>query len=284
LFTHNHAKPGDRIGPHAPYHFAQVVLASEDGTHQITLENETHSRGGIPDEEIDAIVEDNLDRHGGDGLTRLARAAERRLADARRAGVDGTGTARLDDLARAARALAELHDAEQLPFYFDDDRPEHALALREADRARIRAREAVRAAAAVPRPEDLWFFRAYSKRPGESAHEVNAALLSDSSPALANPLTTVVLHGHAQRPHQRTIRFAREQHSLPDGAGRTIDALARTLARVGLWNRANGLPLPTVTVTGHGNRSQASARKRAEAVRTALGAKLARILADSQQG
>ncbi|MFC7512541.1 hypothetical protein ACFQV4_29290 [Streptomyces thermocarboxydus] len=81
------------------------------------------TRGGIPDEEIDAIVEDNLDRHGGDGLTRLARAAERRLADARRAGVDGTGTARLDDLARAARALAELHDAEQLPFYFDDDRP-----------------------------------------------------------------------------------------------------------------------------------------------------------------
>ncbi|MFC7512542.1 hypothetical protein ACFQV4_29295 [Streptomyces thermocarboxydus] len=47
----------------------------------------------------------------------------------------------------------------------------------------------------------------------------------------------MVLHGHAQRPHQRTIRFAREQHSLPDGAGRTIDALARTLARVGLWNR-----------------------------------------------
>ncbi|WP_331462736.1 lonely Cys domain-containing protein, partial [Streptomyces sp. Z38] len=281
LFTHNHAKPGDRVGPHAPYHFAQVVLASEDGTHQITLENETHSRGGIPDEEIDAIVEDNLDRHGGDGLTRLARAAERRLADARRA---GAGTARLDDLARAARALAELHDAEQLPFYFDEDRPEHALALREADRARIRAREAVRAAAAVPDPKDLWFFRAYSKRPGESAHEVNAALLSDSSPALANPLTTVVLHGHAQRPHQRTIRFAREQHSLPDGAERTIDALARTLARVGLWNRANGLPLPTVTVTGHGNRSQASARKRAEAVRTALGARLARILADSQQG
>ncbi|MFD0332672.1 hypothetical protein ACFQZ0_02495 [Streptomyces erythrogriseus] len=80
--------------------------------------------------------------------------------------MDGAGAARLDDLARAARALAELHDAEQLPFYFDEDRPEHALALREADRARIRAREAVRAAAAVSDPKDLWFFRAYSKRPG----------------------------------------------------------------------------------------------------------------------
>ncbi|EHN71905.1 Ovarian tumor otubain, partial [Streptomyces coelicoflavus ZG0656] len=78
LFTHNHAKPGDRVGPHAPYHFAQVVLASEDGTHQITLENETHSRGPVTDAELDAIVEDNLDRHGGDGLRRLAEAAERR--------------------------------------------------------------------------------------------------------------------------------------------------------------------------------------------------------------
>ncbi|MFD5460265.1 hypothetical protein ACFWIR_35480, partial [Streptomyces olivaceus] len=124
LFTHNHAKPGDRVGPHAPYHFAQVVLASEDGTHQITLENETHSRGGtIPDGELDAIVEDNLDRHGGDGLTRLARAAEQRLADARRDGADATETARLGDLARVARALAEVHDPVQRPWYLDEVRP-----------------------------------------------------------------------------------------------------------------------------------------------------------------
>ncbi|WP_446048280.1 hypothetical protein, partial [Streptomyces olivaceus] len=192
--------------------------------------------------------------------------AEQRLADARRDGADATETARLGDLARVARALAEVHDAEQIPFYFDEDRPEHALALREVERARTRAKEAIRAAAPLLDPADLWFFRAYSKRPGESAHEVNAALLSEDAPALANPLTTVVLHGHAPRPHQRTIRFAREQHDLPSGADAAIDALARTLARVGLWNRAHGLPLPAVTVTGHGNRSQASARKRAEAV------------------
>ncbi|MFC8879491.1 hypothetical protein ACFUAE_32505, partial [Streptomyces ardesiacus] len=283
LFTHNHAKPGDRVGPHAPYHFAQVVLASEDATHQITLENETHSRPAVPDAELDAIVEDNLDRHG-DGLKRLAETAERRLADARRDGADPARTARLADLARAARALAEVHDAEQIPFYFDEDRPEHALALREVDRARARAREAVRAAAPLLDPKDQWYFRAYGKRPGESAHEVNAALLSQDAPALANPLTMVVLHGHAPRPHQRTIRFAREQHGLPEGADGTIDALARTLARTGLWNRANGLPAPAVTVTGHGNRSQAVARKRAEAVGRALGARLAQILAASQQG
>ncbi|NEB21460.1 hypothetical protein, partial [Streptomyces coelicoflavus] len=212
-------------------------------------------RGPVTDAELDAIVEDNLDRHGGDGLRRLAEAAERRLAEAGRGGADAEQTARPTGLARAARALAEVHDAEQIPFYFDEDRPEHALALREAERARARAREAVRAVAPLPDPKDLWFFRAYSKRPGESAHEVNAALLSQEAPATANPLTLVVLHGHAPRPHQRTIRFAREQHGLPADADGTIDALARTLARTGLWNRAHGLPAPAVTVTGHGNRS-----------------------------
>ncbi|MEU3053734.1 hypothetical protein, partial [Streptomyces griseus] len=87
LFTHNHAKPGDRVGPHAPYHFAQVVLASEDGTHQITLENETHSsRTGVPADRLDEIVDDNLDRYDADELGRLAEETGRRAEAARRGG------------------------------------------------------------------------------------------------------------------------------------------------------------------------------------------------------
>ncbi|MGW5368849.1 lonely Cys domain-containing protein, partial [Streptomyces sp. NPDC004011] len=284
LFTHNHAKPGDRVGPHAPYHFAQVVLASEDGTHQITLENETHSRGEIPAAQLDDVIDDNLDRYGEEELGRFAREAEQRADEARRGGADGARADRLAGFARVARALAAVRAAERIPFYFDEDRPEHALAVREEELARSRAREAIRAAAPVMADEDLWFFRAYSKRPGESAHEVNAALLSESPPAVANPLTTVVLHGHTPRQYQRAIRFAEQQHALPDGADATIDALARTLARAGLWNRANGLPVPAVTVTGHGNRSLASGRKRAEAVGRALGARLAQFLAASQTG
>jgi hypothetical protein len=284
LFTHNHAKPGDRVGPHAPYHFAQVVLASEDGTHQITLENDTHAPGGIPDGLLDDVIDENLDRYGEDELGRLARSAEQRAAEARRDGADGTTTARLDGFARAARALAELHEAEQLPWYFDEDRPEHALAVREAAEARARAREAIRAAAPVIEPKDQWYFRAYSKRPGESAHEVNAALLSDSSPAVANPLTTVVLHGQAPRGHQRTIRFEEHEHALSDADAGTIDGLATTLARVGLWNRAHGLPMPTVTVTGYGNRSRSSGQRRADAVAKALGARLGQVLRTFQSG
>ncbi|WP_143663894.1 lonely Cys domain-containing protein, partial [Streptomyces sp. rh34] len=283
LFTHNHAKPGDRVGPHAPYHFAQVVLASEDGTHQITLENETHSRTEIPADRLDAIVDDNLDRYDADELGRLAQETDRRAESARRGGAEAADVARLEGFARAARALAGVHEAEQVRWYFAEGDPEHALAQREVDQARTRARDAVRAAAPGTDDKDLWFFRAYSKRPGESAHEVNAALLSEGSPAVSNPLTTVALHGHTPRPHQRTLRFAEQQHTLSD-ADENLNALALSLARAGLWNRANGLPLPTVTVTGHGNRSRTSGRKRAEAVANALGDRLGRLLRTFQEG
>lgn len=169
-------------------------------------------------------------------------------------------------------------------WYFTEDRPEHALAQREVDQARARARDAVRSAAPVGEDKDQWFFRAYSKRPGESAHAVNAALLSESSPAVSNPLTTVALHGHALRPDQRTVRFAEQQHTPSPDADENLDALALSLARTGLWNHANGLPLPAVTVTGHGNRSRTSAQKRAEAVGEALGDRLGRLLRTFQEG
>ncbi|MFE9051560.1 hypothetical protein [Streptomyces rubiginosohelvolus] len=284
LFTHNHAQPGDPVGPHAPYHFAQVVLASEDGSHQITLENETHSRTPIPVEQLDAVVDENLDRYDDDQLKALAQESEDRAAKARRDGAAPGEIARLEAFARAARALAAVHEAEHVRWYFTEDRPEHALAQREVDQARARAREAVRAAAPVLDDKDQWFFRAYSRRPGESAHAVNAALLSERSPAVSNPLTAVALHGHALRPDRRTVRFAQQQHTPSADADENLDALALSLARTGLWNHANGLPLPTVTVTGHGNRSRASGQKRAEAVGKALGGRLARLLRTFQDG
>lgn len=166
LFTHNHAKPGDPVRPHAPYHFAQVVLASEDGTHQITLENEAHSRTDIPADQLDAVVDDNLDRYDEDQLTLLAQETGRRAEQARRDGADPAEIARLDGFARAARALAAVHEAEHVRWHFTEDRPEHALAQREVDQARTRARDAVRSAAPVPHDKDQWYFRAYSKRPG----------------------------------------------------------------------------------------------------------------------
>nr|WP_256123343.1 hypothetical protein [Streptomyces sp. EN16] len=284
LFTHNHAKPGDPVGPHAPYHFAQVVLAGEDGTHQITLENETHSRTPIPADQLDAVVDENLDRYDAAQLNGLARESEDRAATARRDGAAPAEVARLESFARTARALAAVHEAEHVRWYFTEGRPEHALAQREVDQARARARDAVRSAAPVGEDKDQWFFRAYSKRPGESAHEVNAALLSERSPAVSNPLTTVALHGHALRPDQRTVRFAEQQHTPSPDADENLDALALSLARTGLWNHANGLPLPAVTVTGHGNRSRTSAQKRAEAVGKALGDRLGRLLRTFQEG
>ncbi|MEU2149373.1 MULTISPECIES: hypothetical protein [Streptomyces albovinaceus subgroup] len=206
------------------------------------------------------------------------RESEGRAATARRDGAAPAEIARLEGFVRAARALAAVHVAEHVRWYFTEDRPEHALAQREVDQSRARARDAVRAAAPILDDKDQWFFRACSKRPGESAHAVNAALLSDRSPAVSNPLTTVALHGHALRPDRRNVRFAEQQHTPSADADENLDALALSLARTGLWNHANGLPLPTVTVTGHGNRSRASGQKRAEVVAKALGDRLSRLL------
>ncbi|MFD8445580.1 hypothetical protein ACFV11_23730 [Streptomyces globisporus] len=206
------------------------------------------------------------------------RESEGRAATARRDGAAPAEIARLEGFVRAARALAAVHEAEHVRWYFTEDRPEHALAQREVDQSRARARDAVRAAAPILDDKDQWFFRACSKRPGESAHAVNAALLSDRSPAVSNPLTTVALHGHALRPDRRNVRFAEQQHTPSADADENLDALALSLARTGLWNHANGLPLPTVTVTGHGNRSRASGQKRAEVVAKALGDRLSRLL------
>ncbi|MEK8171880.1 hypothetical protein NKH77_28650 [Streptomyces sp. M19] len=113
-------RPG---GPHAPYHFAQVVLASEDGSHQITLENENHTRGGMSADVLDGLIDENLSRYSEDELTELATAVEQRLAQAPRDGTGETEIGRLTAFARVARALVDVHQAQQLPWYFDESTP-----------------------------------------------------------------------------------------------------------------------------------------------------------------
>ncbi|MEK8171881.1 hypothetical protein NKH77_28655 [Streptomyces sp. M19] len=110
----------------------------------------------------------------------------------------------------------------------------------------------------------------------ESAHEVNAALLTDRSPAVSNPLTTVVLHGHTRA--TTSGRSTSTRGSTLSGESESIDGLAHALARVGLWNRAHGLPMPEITITGHGNRSRSTGQDRADSVAEALGARLAQLL------
>jgi hypothetical protein len=96
-----------------------------------------------------------------------------------------------------------------------------------------------------------WYFRSYSRRPGESLHETQGALLSDHDSAEANPLTLVVLHGHSP-PLHRFITFE-ASGAMADGGQFKLGQLAEHLVRVGLWNRDHGLPLPAVRLTGHGD-------------------------------
>ncbi|NEE58464.1 hypothetical protein G3M55_79730, partial [Streptomyces sp. SID8455] len=123
----------------------------------------------------------------------------------------------------------------------------------------------------------------FTRRPGESAHDVNASLLEDGA-AEANPLTVVVLHGQEERP--QTLPFEPGTERTPDGALNAIRHVAARVARTGLWNTANQLPLPRVDLVG-GRTSRLGrdiGRARANAVADTFRQELAAALRTLQDG
>ncbi|MER5657477.1 hypothetical protein ABT076_31165 [Streptomyces sp. NPDC002131] len=232
----NYAKPGAPEGSHFGYHFASVVLSSEDGRSQLTLEN--HARVSRTRAEMARAVEYNLSqsadelRSVGDALARGVRRAEQRGATEE--------AARLTARVRLTESLVAAKEAR------DRGAPEA-----EQDQALRQAATRMLKIAPMIEGKAQWYFRSYSRRPGESLHETQGALLSDHDSAEANPLTLVVLHGHSP-PLHRFITFE-ASGAMADGGQFKLGQLAEHLVRVGLWNRDHGLPLPAVRLTGHGD-------------------------------
>lgn len=89
----------------------------------------------------------------------------------------------------------------------------------------------------------------------------------------------MVLHGH-KLPRQETVSFAAGDRTVEREQMFKVRSLADTMARVGIWNAGQGLPMPGLTITGQdrrqrrpslmGRRPELLGREQAEAVRKAV--------------
>ncbi|MEV6546748.1 hypothetical protein [Streptomyces sp. NPDC051665] len=235
----NYAKPGASNESHFGYHFASVVVASEDGQSQLTLEN--HARVSRNRAEMHDAVELNLRRSAAE-LRTLAESLNRQARYAEHVEVSPEQREMLKTRARLAELLVVVKEAR-----------DNGLPVQEQERATRQAATVMLRTAPMIDGKAQWYFRSYSRRPGESMHETHAELLSDHLSAEANPLTLAVLHGHAvSAPEHRFIPFDTPD-TMADSGEYKLDHLAEHLVRTGLWNQANGLPLPNVRLVGHGD-------------------------------
>nr|WP_145489527.1 MULTISPECIES: hypothetical protein [Streptomyces] len=286
--AHNYAKPSEPDHSHFGYHFAAVVLASEDGKHQITLEN--FARRAHVAAIVKSAVARNLRHATPDGVHKLHEAIGDELDSARTGAADEAQVKRLERHLALADALARAVDAREAR----DAIPQHGPGRADADAAYEKAVKVAEArmkqASELTKGSDLWHFRMFSQRPGESMHEVSADLLTSAPSAEANPLTSVIVHGH--RLPQVDIGFREGSRQISRDEGRKLNYVAELATRAGLWNHHNGLPLPRITVTGRGNARRPTlggvlpeaARQRAEAVHGELRDRLDRYLINYQHG
>ncbi|MET7290353.1 protein-glutamine glutaminase family protein [Streptomyces sp. NPDC005573] len=275
-FTQNFAKPDDPGGPHFGYHFAQVVMASENGEAQVALEN--FSRSSDIHHRLRRIIDGNLRAATEESLRNLHTLLGERIEDARREGADPSSADRLSGYQRFAGALADIKAAEAGIARLTPGTRQHDEARSRLDTTWKHAEGRLKKVASVIPGEHLWHFKMYSKRPGETPHEVNGALLPGQQGATANPLTAVTLHGQRIYTAHQKIWFD-DGADTPSGHSLdTINRIAVALARIGLWNAAHGLPLPQVTITGRGNGAGRDAERRTVHAHSALRAALTAVL------
>ncbi|MGW2855386.1 hypothetical protein ACWDAZ_26400, partial [Streptomyces sp. NPDC001215] len=286
--AHNYAKPSAPEGRHFGYHFAAVVLSSEDGKHQITLEN--FARRAQIAGTMRSVVAENLTSTSPNGFRRLHAAVSDELDRQRAGGADDATLRRLGRHLDLVDALTKAADARRAVGTTAPGSPQEAAAMAEYERTVKVAEARMKQAADLPKGSELWHFRMFSQRPGETMHEVSADLLSSVPSAEANPLTSVIVHGH--RLPQVDIGFDQGSRQISKVEARKLTYVAEHVVRAGLWNHRNGLPLPRLTVTGRGNNRRPTlggvfpdgAQGRADAVHGELRDRLDRHLINYQHG
>ncbi|MGW0812776.1 WXG100-like domain-containing protein [Streptomyces viridiviolaceus] len=235
------------------YHYAAVVLAAEDDSSHVTLEN--YARRGTTQRALKDAVDRNLERHG-DRLEEMRAAYEaevsavtgRARATARAAVLATQALIAVRD-ERAARAHAGAGDGEGGPTRTEPQAPTPA------ERAASSALERYSGGRDLRTPGALWHMRYVDRSGQRTFHDQVAGLHEQDRPGIVvNPLTAVVVgaHGAPGEPGNR-VTFAERAVEPTEDDRRKLRALARRVARVGLWSHRNGLPLPAIGVSAGGN-------------------------------
>ncbi|MFC8277852.1 hypothetical protein ACFUJR_36045, partial [Streptomyces sp. NPDC057271] len=300
----------------AANHFAAVLVTSDDGSHQITVEN--YRRGPGLKEYVADAVEALYDIHGENiadvlaGLAREAEQAQNRTAELNSAiarmrtelqsafpeadratlneAIEGTDTARaLREAVRVEREIASRRTlAEQLKSYGDAlvspdaGTPQGIAAL---ERARTQAGTTLQKlnGDTLGRNADMWHFRMYGRGPGETFFEATARGMEDPRliSELTNPLVIVGLHGPEGRSIQLEFPFAGKTLS-PLAKGR-LKGFSQKTAREAAWRQINRSQPPAIQITGYGNAlvgAQRTGQERADAARDELKPVLTQALAE----
>ncbi|WP_329042848.1 hypothetical protein OHT61_31360 [Streptomyces sp. NBC_00178] len=246
------------------YHYATVVLESEDGRSQVTLEN--YNRLGVTRRTFDQAVERNLGLPDGSLETALdayTRSVEQ-LPDTLPAQELRAATARATAGREAAAALIELRDA-RAALFTAQEAPLEPEAIRSAENAlQSAAAAASRKIVAfsgktgrLTTPGQLWHMRFVSKDHA-TFHDQMAGMLEKDRPGIVvNPLTAVAVGAHGDiSERSRRIDFAPGSDQVTADDRLKISSMAHRVARIGLWSARNGRPLPTVRISAGGNGAQ----------------------------
>lgn len=282
----NHAKPGDtRYSMPFGYHFASVVLESEDGSSQVTLEN--FARRRHIQTSIYSAIEEGLRAHGPQ-LEDLLGQVEQRIAASP---ADQDPPRRLEGMRRYIDALIRVRDgraevsrleAAQPPG--SDPSEELAMARRTVDMAEKSAGLHIIQLPPTMDARRWWHMKMYSRRPGETFHEYNASLLPDdpdATSAVFDPLTLVVLG--QETPAPRDLEFTEGDKDLDGTASYRVAGATREVARLSLWNEEYGLRPPVVTLTGYGNGTRIPGFDRARRARETAGERVAVTAAEFER-
>ncbi|MGO4427457.1 hypothetical protein AB4Z54_54335, partial [Streptomyces sp. MCAF7] len=184
---------GGRFG----YHFLSVVLASEDGTHQISLEN--RARRSARADRRRAAIGANLNSLGPDKLRETAAELRQEIERQEAAGID-EHLAEVRDYRDLTLALIGAEQAQEAVRAAPEGSEERARAELALEVAINRAAFWLGKVEPVIPGERQWYMRMYAQRPGESVHDVYAGLLSEAPSRMVNPITGVVLRGHETDP------------------------------------------------------------------------------------
>ncbi|WP_299531524.1 hypothetical protein [uncultured Streptomyces sp.] len=295
----NHAKPDPRPALPFGYHFATVVLESEDGLSQVSLENFARRRH-IQDA-MNGAIEDAMARYG-PRLEQLLAQVDRRIAAYPDASAATGPRRRLEGGRRYLDALIRVRDGRgRVARLAADQQPGPETAELVEERRALDMAEKTAGLHLIQMPPAMdsrrwWHMKMYTRRPGESFHEQNAALLPDEPDAVSavyNPLTLVVLG--QEPPGTLEIEFPEGTKALSEEGSYRVAGATREVARLSLWNEEYGLRPPSVTLTGYGNgtrlpgvdragRARETAGERvtvtAREFERALGESLERLLAD----